>query len=405
MKFIFGYLLIIGAIFSFIIPPFQKPDETVHFKKAVAISYGIFNCSKNGKIQVNKQFIDLVQQKSLQSIIAKKIKVLNLNQWFNQINNTKPDNKLGLLESKNSCQLPTVAYIPQVTGLLFSKIINLNAFWSFFMGRFFGFLVFFAWFYFLHQHSSKSIKKIILLTFALPMTLHQLTSYSYDGIQIMLSLTVFVAGTKLIENRLKKINWLIVLILGLIGFLVSRTIVKVAYPATANPLAQLELLKVQPLSILEIIVKTTYVRFLFYLQGLIGIFGWLEYGLDYFTYFFYIFLIGFVICQTKLGKKILLLKWQNFILGFVIFIYYLALLFINFLFWTPYKSKVVDGIQGRYFIIIFPFLIYFLINIRQRYFPKFKIIKFFVPNWLIAVLGVTIITLIFRSIFLRFYGS
>lgn len=405
MKFIFGYLLIIGAIFSFIIPPFQKPDETVHFKKTVAISYGILSCPKDGQTLVDKKFVDLIEQQSLQLIIAKKNKKLNLGSWFNQVIKTKPNNNPRLLNINNSCQLPTISYIPQVTGLLFSKIINLNAFWSFFMGRFFGFLVFFAWFYFLHQHSSKSIKKIILLTFALPMALHQLTSYSYDGIQIMLALTIFVSGTKLIENRLKKINWLIILILGLIGFLVSRTIVKVAYPATVNPLVQLELLKVQPLSILEIIVKTTYVRFLFYLQGLIGIFGWLEYGLDYFTYFFYIFLIGFVICQTKLGKKILLLKWQNFILGFVIFIYYLVLLFINFLFWTPYKSKVVDGIQGRYFIIIFPFLVYFLINIRQRYFPKFKIIKFFVPNWLITVLGITIITLIFRSIFLRFYGS
>ena len=137
MKFIFGYLLIVGTIFSFIIPPFQKPDETVHFKKTVAISYGIFDCSKNNQIRVNKQFVDLVQQKSLQLIIAKKNRKLNFNQWFNQINTTKFENKFTLLDAKNSCQLPVISYAPQATGLLFSRLLNLNAYWSFFIGRFF----------------------------------------------------------------------------------------------------------------------------------------------------------------------------------------------------------------------------------------------------------------------------
>jgi len=180
-------------------------------------------------------------------------------------------------------------------------------------------------------------------------------------------------------------------------------VVKVAYPTTINPADQIILLKTNPFSILEIIIKTTFIKFPFYLQGVIGIFGWLEYGLDYFTYFFYILLILFTIYQTKLEKKLLLLNWQNIILGSIIFIFYLFLLFINYLFWTPYKSKVIEGIQGRYFLLIFPFLLFFLINIRQRYFPKMKIIKLNIPNWLIAAVCIIIITLIFQNIVSRFY--
>jgi len=235
------------------------------------------------------------------------------------------------------------------------------------------------------------------------MTLHQLTAYSYDGVQIMLALTIFVSGIKLVESRLKKINWVIVLIIAFVGFLICRAVVKVAYPTTINPADQIILLKTNPFSILEIIIKTTFIKFPFYLQGVIGIFGWLEYGLDYFTYFFYILLILFTIYQTKLEKKLLLLNWQNIILGSIIFIFYLFLLFINYLFWTPYKSKVIEGIQGRYFLLIFPFLLFFLINIRQRYFPKMKIIKLNIPNWLIAAVCIIIITLIFQNIVSRFY--
>jgi len=37
-KIIAVYLILVGAIFIFFIPPFQKADETTHFKKALAES-------------------------------------------------------------------------------------------------------------------------------------------------------------------------------------------------------------------------------------------------------------------------------------------------------------------------------------------------------------------------------
>jgi len=35
---IFLYFLITGFFFSFLIPPFQKPDEFAHFKKTVSVA-------------------------------------------------------------------------------------------------------------------------------------------------------------------------------------------------------------------------------------------------------------------------------------------------------------------------------------------------------------------------------
>jgi hypothetical protein len=126
-----------------------------------------------------------------------------------------------------------------------------------------------------------------------------------------------------------------------------------------------------------------------------------------FFYFFYCLLIFYVIFQTPLEKKLTLAGWQNLILGAFIFIYYLFLLLVNLLFWTPYKSKVADGIQGRYFIFIFPFLLFLLINLRKKYLPKSPPVGcprydtphffiFFFSHWLTILLETIIIALFFE---------
>ena len=403
MKFIFAYLVIIGAFFSFLVPPFQKPDETLHFKKTVAVSYGVFNCPKNNQVLVEKDYVALIQEKTLQSLVARKNQKLNFKHWLNKVNRQKSENKMVLLDIKNACRLPTISYLPFAAGLVFSRIVNLNSYQSFFMGRFLGFLFFLAWFYFLLKSSPKSIKKICLLTLALPMTGHQLTAYSYDGLQIMLSLTGFVSLSQLFASRFKNLRFWLILIICFFIFLVTRPVIKAVYPATINPSGQLQLLTSSPFYIVEVIVKTTYRRLPFYLQSLIGIFGWLEYGLDYFSYFFYCLLILYVVFQTPLEKKLTLAGWQDLVLGIFIFLYYLFLLLVNFLFWTPYKSKVVDGIQGRYFIFVFPFLLFLLINLRKKYLPKLKMRSITFIPWLTILLETIIIALIFRSIFVRFY--
>jgi len=405
MRFIFSYLLILSAIFSFLIPPFQKPDETVHFKKTLSVSYGIFDCPKNGKIRISKQFADLLAKKDLQQMISKKNYKIKFSDWFSQVIATPAtgNHQSTIAINQSVCQLPTISYLPQVLGILISRFLNFNQYLSFFFGRFIGFLIFFAWFYLLLKKAPKSTKNIFLLTFCLPMTVHQLTSYSYDGVQIMLSLTAFLALIKIVESKYKKIGWLLIFALSAMFFLLSRKIVKVAYPPKVNPDGQLDLLYENPFLLLKVVLATSFYRFPFYFQGLIGIFGWLEYGLDYFSYFFYSLLIFFVIFQTSLEKKLLLSKLQDIFLAGMIFTYYIFLILINYLFWTPYGLVVAEGVQGRYFIFVFPFFIYLMINIRQIYCqqPKFK--KIFLRTWIAAFFFVGILTLIFQAVIFRFY--
>ena len=54
-KIIIFYIVLVGIIITLAVPPFQKPDEIVHFRKAMAVSQGYFFCnSSNLKIQSTK---------------------------------------------------------------------------------------------------------------------------------------------------------------------------------------------------------------------------------------------------------------------------------------------------------------------------------------------------------------
>ncbi len=403
MKFIFGYLLIVGTIFSFLIPPFQKPDETVHFKKALAVSYGVFNCPQNNKLLIPKHFKNLIENNYFQSIISKKNRKLNLQNYLNSVIYEKPSKIQESISINQICQLPAISYFLYTPGLIISRFLHLNQYLSFFLGRFFGFFIFFIWFYFLYKSCPKSIRSIILLTFFLPMTLHQLTAYSYDGLQIMCSLTIFIGLLKIIENKVqnKKI-WILIILLCVAGILFGRTRIKVSDPIGLQPDKQLTFLINNPVFFSVLIFNSTLVHFIFYAQGLIGIFGWLEYGLSPFVYFIFVVVIGYTIISIKLPKKIVLNNLYLLILTLEIFFGYLFILTINYLRWTPYKATITEGVQGRYFIILFPYFIYWLVNLKNKYLPRL-IFRLKIPPWLINFFIIFISFLIFRNIFMRFY--
>lgn len=403
MKYIFRYLLIIGIIFSFIIPPFQKPDETVHFKKTLAVAYGIFSCPVDNQLIIPQQFKDLIGEKDLQSIIAKKNKKLTFPTWKNEVVTTKANYQSAKIDFKSTCQLPSISYLPQSVGLIISRFFKFNQYFSFFLGRLIAFLLFFVWLTFLIKSSPTAFQKIILLTFSLPMTIHQLTAYSYDGLQIMSSLTVFTGLLKILDNKTKnKKIWLLVISLCIIAILTGRPRIKVSDPLGLQPDKQLNLLISNPLFFTKLIINSTFTHFIFYAQGLIGIFGWLEYGLPIFIYFVFVALILYAVISIKLSKKYIVNNFYLLILTIGIFSGYLFILTTNYLRWTPYNTAIIEGVQGRYFILLFPYFIYWLISLRNKYLPRL-FFKLKIPSWLIVLFMVVVLLLIYQSLLIRFY--
>ncbi|KKQ24815.1 MAG: hypothetical protein US40_C0001G0068 [Candidatus Roizmanbacteria bacterium GW2011_GWC2_37_13] len=394
-------------IFTFLVPPFQKPDEKPHFEKSLLISKGYLFCQKksNNTVPLEKKYIDFIKRGP-----------------------EKTDFNIDYL-----CSFPVISYLPQALALVIASIFKLNPLLSLYFGRLAMALLGYFWFLYLYRKISDNYKLIVLFTFSLPMTLHQISSFSYDALHIMLALTFF---TLIMNYRLKKRldSWIYLklffvlflflsskkigyetfyLFLFLLPFKIKSMIVSTVifipfyflskitgsydlqYSLTNlvyNPLQQLNFLLSDPFNILKVIAITTIQRLGFYLQSMIGIFGWLEYGLDPLSYLIYGLLFVYVIVGTI--HELSLQKYKTILLFLTLLISYIFIVLLAFVFNTTAGVLTAHGIQGRYFIPFLPFIIFFIIQIKTS--PIFQKVLY-------LSIVIFLISATFYAVFKRYY--
>ena len=460
-------------IFSILVPPFQKPDEQPHFEKALLISKGNLFCKEklNNTVPLEKKYIDLIKAPYLDLLTHGKSK-LPLSIFIKELTNDKQNNQLASFNIDHLCSFPIISYLPQALSLKILAYSNINPIQSIYFVRLIMGIFCYFWFLYLYKKIVDNFRPILLFTFALPMTLHQISSFSYDALHIMFSLTLFmlivsfpppigVGGRLRRESRQSwipvftgmtnkvQINWIEInkyfklfltlflflaskkigyetffLFLFLIPFEIKPMIVSslIFFPfyflskltgsydlqysltaSTINPLVQIYILISNPLNVLIMLIKTTIERFPFYLQSLIGIFGWLEYGLDPLSYLIYGLLFVYVITDIKLTKKQILGKNKNILLFVTLIISYIYIVLLAFVFNTPPGQTAAQGVQGRYFIPFLPFIILLLVQFTQKIkWQKIKIGEG-LQKIIFVILGLYLIVTTFYSVFNRYY--
>ncbi len=438
-------------IFTFLVPPFQKPDEQAHFEQSLIISKGFVSCNKksNNTIPIEKKYVDFIKTPYL-DLLTHGMGKLPVSTFLNDLFSKKQNDKKINFNIDHLCSFPIVSYLPQAFVLTISSLVKLNPVVSLYLGRLFMAVLGYLWFLYLFKKIAKNYRMILLFTFGLPMTLHQISSLSYDMIHIMLGLTFFVLiiNYRLIK-KIRAINYFKLFFI-LFLFLLSK---KIGYEAfvlflflipfeikpmifsslifgsflfisklngffdlqtslansVINPLRQITFLLSDSINIINLLVVTTIQRFGFYLQSLIGIFGWLEYGLDPLSYLLYGLFFIYVILNTNLVGKHILSKKKNILLFIAVFISYLFILLLAFVFNTEKNTVVAHGVQGRYFIPFVPFIILLIVQIKyylnmNNLHKKilFKVSPILI-NTLSALVVVYLISATFFSVFNRYY--
>jgi len=108
-------------------------------------------------------------------------------------------------------------------------------------------------------------------------------------------------------------------------------------------------------------------------KGLIGFFGWLDYTLSWIVYI--IFSIYFSIVIYKVKNKLPKLEGAQFIILLAItFGTIMAIFLAMYLYATPVSSSFVQGIQGRYFLLLLPYIIWIGCSLWRQY--KHKLLIF-----------------------------
>ncbi len=410
------FFIVLGLILAILIPPFQKPDEDVHFFRTVAIA--------NGDIICNPQSYPI--QRYLQQFINDSGTYdLKFNFW-NKIHYQRllndglhKDIDRSIMRSNVSlCVQPTLSYFPQALGVSAALAFGLPPLVVFYIGRLTMLAVAALVFTWLIKRVPKQYLGIVLLFFCLPMTIHQITSYSYDAVLLLASASLFVFFVRLLEAKkvltsdlmllaislslivltkdsgyelllvlpviiimqqkvwrsaqLLSLSLLVIIIPGLIltapkirqlSAVLSAPAAQemsaidlTASRAFVNPAQQMAIITHYPIETARLFLNASITNQDTYIKGLIGIFGWLDYEISTAVISIILVIVGIVILQSSQSKTTKTMTPLSQVLLLCMLVgTYVLIQFGLYLYWMPVGVTGIEGVQGRYFLPLFPF--------------------------------------------------
>jgi uncharacterized membrane protein len=393
--------LFFGLKFIYLIPPFQVPDESVHFKRVYKLStFDIFQTETKGELVGDYMPSNLDSTPSHFSYLAfkpyNKTSKEAIKKEFKY--NLNYENEQFIYNSASNYFY--FSYIPQIPVMLVGRILDLKILTIYYIGKIFTLL-----FYLLAVWFTIRIipfgKIVILVIALLPNTLQMCSSYSSDSCSNILSfvfigilLNLFTTNDNIsikktpqllilifiswVLGTIKPVYFPMVLLVTLIPlskfenkkeFYFFNTICIIgglfctglwlyliskinAIPPELNsnpnfnPGLQLQNLFYSPLKVLTTFYNTFSYFWGFYWQSSVGILGYLDTMLNPWIYktFYWMLFVAILFDFQKNNLKL----FQSLSL-FFIGIGIIFSIFFGLYVYTPTNDFIVSGIQGRYF--------------------------------------------------------
>lgn len=396
------FFIFVGLVSVFFIPPFQKPDEGDHYLNVLTLVGTIRPLEKSNNC------LYLSEEKMNLATIFRSGEVMHNYSSKFPISLYRQNLFLKDSVASNTC-LPKinnnllVGYIPSIVGVLFAYDFPVI---GFYLARLFPFLLFSFCIYVAYKIINKKYRNIILIYCCIPMVWQQVTAISYDALvlslvplllvlfmkfwinkrlhiwdlikAILLLVIISLAKpgneiylflillfpfekifTKLLVVRFMLLRFLLFIVLTSYFLLRTFSTGLVSASININQSIQKEILFSDPIYVFNVGINSLKVNSSFYLGGFLGNFGWLDYHLDDWTYYLIVISLVsvYVLMVNKIEKSVLS---YGQILSLFLFIFInIGLSFaVMYIAWTPVASRVIEGVQGRYFLPIFPFLLF-----------------------------------------------
>ena len=432
-------MLIFGTSFAILVPPNEVPDEGSHFARVYGIVNGNFTINR---VRIPEGMNVLLSKYS--NFFSKGSK-LDIDLYFKDF--SVVEKNLNSVEFYPAASYAPVLYLPQAIGLGLGELLKMSELGKFVLGRLFSVLLYTIIGYFILRTMSFA-KRSFFVVLLMPMSVYLAASYSADAMQIMLtflyiSMVIFELNSQTLITLLRKVAFIVVglllsltkpvslviillscaiplnrfknrkdkfifvsaqLGLGILfGFawtkLISSNLNPSGYlPWQISPAKQLAFVLLNPFAFIKTIIATTNQSFDFFLRSFVGDFGWLTTVLPEFVYFIFAVVLCLALFRDT-RDRFVLTKSQKYIFLVVFLLYFMAVMISMYLFWTPVGKDVVLGVQGRYFIPVFPVLFYLIASSLNG--------EKYVWHWLltgiIVVLVPVILALSLQTIYLKFY--
>jgi uncharacterized membrane protein len=112
-----------------------------------------------------------------------------------------------------------------------------------------------------------------------------------------------------------------------------------------------------PLKFLSVLLNSLYYLFRFYFETFLYKPGWLNVSLP--PLWYVLMVVGMVILVRNQDEDVPLTRRQRYILLGVFLLNFVAVYFSMYIAWTPVGAGIIEGVQGRYLLAIFPLLLLF----------------------------------------------
>lgn len=388
-------MLSVCLYISLLIPPLQSPDEPSHLYRAYLLSKGEIILDHENGIpggMINDGFLNYVNLfRSIGGDPSRKVSLIELGKAA-KISWSKTEKFTGI---SSSIYFPLV-YTPQAIAFFMGENMNFSVHNTYLLARLFALLFSISVLYysfFLFKPSTTVIALLII-----PMTIFQFGSASLDGIATSLSILSISSFLKLVNNKSEfrfsifvimiismglittsRVHLFPILILPFIIYLNNKkksiliisiiTILLVIFwynEASSNYFNPNSDITKQSAAIFYVTHPIDLLRIIFvnqpssdfieiYYKSFIGILGWLDTWFetsDYYIILLFLVLISLLSISIHSITKNLKV---SFLLIFVAFSSIFTLLFIFLISNSNFPTDLIQGIQGRYFLI--PFII------------------------------------------------
>jgi uncharacterized membrane protein len=439
--------LTFGLMMAIFNPPFDGvPDEHAHYWKAWAVAEGNFLCHADD--QIPKSAINLPGSNLKVSVPGDDKKIV-----FNGFLVKLFEKDSGEMSAGGSaiCGATPLGYIPQAIGLKIGQFVNISPLGSMYFARILNLFASVALVY-LAIRIIPFGKIILLVIGLLPMTIQQFASMGYDSLHIA-SVFLFIAFIiKLASQKEKKLSIrdiVILFVIALVSFNVKVGYATLSFLVFILPMAKFKNRKqywlftigfvlvnmfvflgvksyfaedssggsvqvesaidasrqtayviANPLNFVAVLFNQVYDKFNFYAETFLFKSGWLKKSMPQFWYVFLV--LGMILLVRNEKESVELTKKQRSIF-LLVFLMNFTLAFLGlYLVWTKVGATKIAGVQGRYFLGIFPLLLLFFYKANFTF--DFEFIKKHSRKFLV-IFYLVVFFFVFQHIYEIYYDK
>lgn len=329
------YFITNGFIFSFLIPPFQKPDEFAHFEKTVSLAHLDFFCQRK-RYAIPANLYEVINSPQIRIIPFNSHSKMSTSLYRLPPKNN--ENKI--LNVREGCRFKdNIGYVFSVISYIIFSSLPINGFILFDLMRFFIFVVSYTFLiFFILKIKNNFFQVVSLFILSLPMTINQMSAFSYDTGHLFFGLIFlglffeifnkkkfiakdilfltffyilfnfskpfydffiflfFLVPKEAFKNiKLNKKLLIFILIIFIFVIRIKNLRLTAVNLGLYDSKIQKKIILENPMRFLSVFINTLIDNFRFYTLSAIGILGWLDFELHFFVYVFFIGLFGGIV--------------------------------------------------------------------------------------------------------------